>query len=393
MARGARWHVIQGEIPLKVTGVSGGIYNGYTSTVTIQIDPDSVTKSKATAAHVLYWVGGSLVFTQSNVPLPASGALAFKTPSNIYNLIYGTVVTMTVQNSTTGTDGKGEVSHTIWQMPYGGSKYEVGDYIYHKFTSTGDWTNTLPALPGWFLVVSGGGGGSGENGAGGGAGGVVNTTGTFSQQAYRATIAGGGGGGHNSRPGTYGGNGGNSSFAGYTPTGGGTGGYRYVQGKTGGSGGGAGCDNNINPGASGISGQGQRGGGCPYVADPYQSGGGGGHSGVGVSGGGRKVNVWNDGGAGITWHDGQKYAGGGGGTGVLLEKGSVGNAYYGRGWGGTAGNGNAETIPSTAAPANRGGGGGGGSRVAAGFNLQSGGVSPGRPGGSGVVVIRYQKPQ
>ena len=392
MARGARWHVIQGEIPLKITSVSGGIYEGYTSTVTLQIDPDSVTKSKATAANVLYWVGGVLQATQSNVALPASGTLSTKTPAAVFNLAYDTVVDVTVQNATTLTDGKGKGSYTIWQMPYGGSKYEVGDFIYHKFTGNGDWVNTLPSLPVWYLVVSGGAGGSGELGAGGGAGGAINTSGTFAQGTYPAVIGGGGGGGNNSRPGTYGGAGGKSSFNGQSPNGGGAGGFRYQQGRTGGSGGGCGSDVTLNVGAGGTSGQGNAGGKVSARHDPYQGGGGGGKGGVGAQGTYKQATmVWPDGGAGITWHDGQNYAGGGGGCGPLRASGTAGNSYYGRGWGGTAGNGCKESVLASHAPANRGGGGGGGSNSYVGYNQTK--IGPGSNGGSGVVVVRFQKPQ
>lgn len=389
MARGARWHVIVGEIPLKIASISGEIYQGYTSTLTINIDPDTVVKSKATAANVLFWVGGSLIHTQSNVALPQTGALTFKTEAPVFNQAYDTVVDMTVQNSETLTDGKGGVNRKVWRMPYGGNKTENASHIFHKFTSTGDFVNTLPNLGIEYLVASGGGGGSGELGAGGGGGGAVSTSATLAQDTtYRATIGGGGGGGRNSRPGTYGGNGGKSSFNGTAPTGGGAGGYRYAGGKGGGSGGGCGADL-VSGGAGGTSGQGNAGGRVGHRHDPYQGGGGGGKGGAGKEGTlSQGAMRWPDGGVGISWHGGN-YAGGGGGAGPLRASGTANNSYYGRGWGG-AGNGCKETVIASHAGANTAGGGGGGSNSYVGYNQKT--IGPGSNGGSGVVVLRYAKP-
>jgi len=125
--------------------------------------------------------------------------------------------------------------------------------------------------------------------------------------------------------------------------GGGAGGYRTGSTSTNGRGGGSGTSGQGNPGGGSAPGGSGGGGGGRNASGSYSSGSGG------------------PGGSGATWLNGTAYAGGGGGA---------------PGGSGGAGGG---APHNTAAPANRGGGGGGGDSD-----------NPGRPGGSGVVIVRYQ---
>ena len=220
-----------------------------------------------------------------------------------------------------------------------------------------------------YLVVAGGGAGGGADGAayygggGGGAGGYIATTGTLLVGvSYTVTV---GSGGAITTGGNRGNNGSNSSFFASTSIGGGAGGSYNVgqaNGASGGSGGGGRPDNTNPNGGSGTSGQGNAGGNASSAGG---GAGGGGAGAVGASTGGS--NNGGNGGAGLNWQSLGTYYGGGG-AGGLYSSGSNGT-------GGTGGGGN----PNSAGTTNTGGGGGGGNS-----NSTAG------PGGSGIVIIRYQ---
>jgi len=228
-----------------------------------------------------------------------------------------------------------------------------------------------------YLVVAGGGGGADRHGGGGGAGGylandVIITTGVD----YTITVGAGGlagsypEGGNPSvgNPAGAGSQGANSSIIGGAVSivsigggGGGTvGGNPTGTFGSGGGGGGIGYS-----GLSGTVGQGTSGG---NGSNP----GGGGGGGANTAGGNADP---GSGGAGKQWLDENYYAGGGGGAWGT----DIGPATPGGIGGGGAGAWDDATIEPGATNT---GGGGGGSRS---FNT----ATVGRPGGSGIVIVRY----
>jgi hypothetical protein len=264
---------------------------------------------------------------------------------------------------------------TTLEYNSGGKRYKS-----HTFTSNGTFTVTTVGdniddrNKVDYLIIAGGGGGGYDRGGGGGAGGFRTTNGTSGRNSsaaskitvtatsYGITI---GGGGNGALGGTRAGVGANSSALGVTSTGGGDGGSDANQGTNrqnagnGGSGGGAG-----NPRASGstpgpgISGQGF--GGASYIG----GGGGAGQAGQNPNGGNGLANLLRTGS-----NETRAGGGGGGGSGSASSGGAGGG-----GTGVISGVGGSGTV-------NTGGGGGGGA-----------GTSPatGGPGGSGIVVIRYE---
>jgi uncharacterized repeat protein (TIGR02543 family) len=277
-------------------------------------------------------------------------------------------------------------------------------YTILKFTSTGDCNWVVPSLASSaeVLVVAGGGGGAFGNNAGGGGAGEVLVTGSATLSSgtvsnvspisltpgANITITVGSGGTSGAPTGstatdasTYwsccsgssrpGGTGGNSAFGTVTAKGGGGGGgggtVVRVNGENGGSGGG---------GASGGT------GGLAQSISTYSgwtsfknNGAVGSNGGGGGAGAAPVAGSLTRGGAGVTVL-GIRVAGGGGGWGGLGSAGSLtdtvlgGNGRLASGTWGYAGSAPNYTSPGTA---NTGTGGGGGA-----------------PGGSGVVVVRYQ---
>jgi hypothetical protein len=211
-----------------------------------------------------------------------------------------------------------------------------------------------------YLVVAGGGGGSDDWSGGGGGGGMLEGSVTVTRsETYPITVGAGGLGGF-----LYpipGNNGGNSSALGITTYGGGGGGSDQGagsdHGNPGGSGGGGAIDG---PGGAATAGQGNAGANGNRGAN-LQGGGGGG---AGAAGSGRQ------GGAGrsssITG-TATFYAGGGS---TMANDGTITA-------GGVGGGGAGHRDGSATAGTNGLGGGGGAS------------AQGGRPGGSGIVVLRY----
>ena len=258
----------------------------------------------------------------------------------------------------------------------GGTNYKV-----HTFTSSGTFTAEAVGFID-VLIVAGGGGGGSQVGGGGGAGGLIYNSSVAATQTSYSILVGGGGAG-SATPGNQGGSGGgdgyNSAALSYTAIGGGGGGwFSGGSGRNGGSGGGCGGEGNSY--GSGTSGQGNRGGNAR--SDDWTGGGGGGAGQPGQHGSSAPSGHGAYGGAGLNYSNefGTSYsasgwfAGGGGGCNNAGRSGSgaggTGGGGHGAGDGSNAGTG----YPNT-------GGGGGGARDT--------GDGYGKPGGSGIVIIRY----
>jgi uncharacterized delta-60 repeat protein len=267
-----------------------------------------------------------------------------------------------------------------------------------------------------YLVIAGGGGGGGAAlpsgnspiaAGGGGAGGYRSSVaGQLSgagsnaetpqhkisvNTPYPVSVGVGGAGGVRSTSGNGGSSGTNSIFSTIVAIGGGGGGAGGLSGtpaKSGGSGGGAsgsGSPSHVFAGGSGTVRQGQRGVGQAGTGE-----------GCGGRGGGGSLGTFSDsstisgtpGGAGtfssITGFDVQRAGGGGGGGGGCGDTSTGGNGGHGGGGRGGGRSGGTSPIFFDALPgtANTGGGGGGGGSI-------DGSQGDGRPGGSGVVILRY----
>ena len=246
----------------------------------------------------------------------------------------------------------------------------------HIFTSSG----TLTCSQGGYvqtLIVAGGGGSAARSGygsgAGAGGGGVIYLSSlSLSATSYPITVGAGGSAGTSDN---NGGNGGNSVFSSYTAIGGGGGGGRNKSGSNGGSGGGAGLSGNFVSPGSGTSGQGYSGGINSRNSHNYGAGGGGGAGGVGQNGTAIKG---GDGGIGInnSITGSSTYYAGGGAAGYYENSGTPTqgiNGSGGLGGGGSAGFNGTDGL----------GGGAGGGIVD---------NSPGKIGGSGIVIVRYTNP-
>ena len=247
--------------------------------------------------------------------------------------------------------------------------------------------DTTPYSVDWLVVAGGGGVGSYYYQGGGGAGGLRTSYGAISGggsaaenskqlifgTSYTITIGAGGVGGTSGF--TPGANGNDTSFDTITSVGGGK------EGTDGGSGGGSGPD--YNNGSSnygqGTIGQGYRGGnGNDTSTDDGSAGGGGGAGQIG----GAAPDRFNGG----TGGDGLEisitgtptyYAGGGGGAGHAY--GNSDTNFGGLGGGGRGSRNFSSGIQATPGEANTGGGGGGGTWPD---------TYTGKPGGSGVVILR-----
>ena len=253
-----------------------------------------------------------------------------------------------------------------------------------------DGTFTVPAgATARLLLVGGGGSGGHDCAAGGGAGGFVEASDVeLSPGTYTVTVGAGG------AQTTSGGKGNNGSptiltFGGtdlYTALGGGGGGgWNSTSGASGASGGGA-CNNGT--GGTGTEGQGFAGGNAGYRSRA----GGGGAGGPGESNSGGDSVVGGAGGPGkasdITGEQ-VYYAGGGGGGGHNYSSGPLANGGLGGGGSGVR-NVSVATRQANVLADGRteyeaeagvnglGGGGGGGNNS----------TYEGRPGGSGVLIVR-----
>ena len=260
----------------------------------------------------------------------------------------------------------------------------------HSFINIGANTFTLfEEKEVWFLVVGGGGGGGYDCSGGGGGGGFVESNSVvLAAGTYTVTVGAGGTGGK--QVGQNGGNGGDSviSFGGVDIVraigGGGGASYHSKNGADGGSGGGA-SGNTGGTGGVGMEGQGYAGGDTVVSTS-----GGGGAGGVGGTSSSKNA-VGGSGGPGraseITGEE-VYYAGGGGGGGYNNTHANVNGGIGGGGNGArntTVAARQAEFLSdgrneyeAEAGVDGLGGGGGGANNI----------DYVGRPGGSGVVIIR-----
>jgi hypothetical protein len=321
----------------------------------------------------------------------STGVFTTTVPSNVYAQSPGTQIQISIRNND-GTPSTNSINKNISSLPTGGIISSAGNYRVHTFLTSGTFSTPYGLSLDALIVGGGGAGGLGSEGGGGGGGGgvlVVNGTGT-STAANMPVVVGSGGAGATSQT-AYGGNGGNSSFNTYVAFGGGAGGCdNALDGRDGGCGGGGAGDEQeplSRPAGFGTSGQGFNGG-----AGIIDYGGGGGGAGTpGESGtSGSSPNDGGDGGDGKanTFRTGstQYYGGGGGGGGNNLPTvlgGSANNdgmwGYGGQGGGGNGCSDEAERL-AISGVANTGGGGGGGEDN-----------TPAGSGGSGIVVIRYDR--
>jgi hypothetical protein len=263
---------------------------------------------------------------------------------------------------------------------FGGVLSEDSTYFYRTFFGNGTLTVTGGILKADVMTIAGGGGSGGNFGGGGGAGGLLYSAAqSLTPTAYAVTVGAGSANDVFIQ-------GSNSSFASLVAYGGGSG-YGGVAGgggpnsaQNGGSGGGGGGVNgasNANPwlGGTAVAGQGNVGSSGTYNR-VGGAGGGAGAAGSGQAGGvgSSSYSAW-----GLATGTGHNvsgtvyYAGGGGGGGL--------SGYSGSGAGGNGGGGaGSNSGQSASGLANTGGGGGGGA-----------GNYGGAPGGSGIVIVRYEK--
>lgn len=291
----------------------------------------------------------------------------------------------------------------------GGTQYYPGNgYRYHVFDypNSDNFIVNSGELNIEVLVVAGGGGaGDGDYSGGGGGGGVIYDTAFPVQGGTYPVTVGNGGQNPNSGPVSAGASGGDSYFGppsapqGLTGKGGGGGGcHNGVAATPGGSGGGDGSS----PGGYGNATQpsvtkpgtatnyGYRGGG-PAAPGAVSAAGGGGSGAIGAVNPGPSIGGLGGNGTAfpgfeypliglspLTPHSPSNNQYGGGGTGWGYSPGASQRGGYG-------GGGRGETYPGETSPkhdtpgVNHLGGGGGG-------------AYPGRgsPGGSGIVIVRYQ---
>ena len=247
----------------------------------------------------------------------------------------------------------------------------------HIFTADGTLTVTQGGYVEYLVVGGGGGGGSRQNstGGGGGAGGFRTGFLQVPKGTYNITV---GAGGAISGTTGQGNDGAASVFHTITASGGGGGGFgasvgRPSQGLANGSGGGGGYDSA--GGAGGDYGNNGGAGGSSGAGLAHSSGGGGGASAVGFADSSTAGGPGGAGTASTITGSSVTYAGGGGGGGNAGTGANPGTG--GAGGGGAAGT----TGNGTAGTANTGGGGGG-----------AGNAGLGNVGGSGIVIIRYFKP-
>lgn len=374
---GSTWLKIAAATPT-LTSVSGTILETIQATLTL-----TGTNFLASNLVVTFTRSGT-DYTQTVTPTSDTSATV-TTPSGLNSVTSGgDVITIKVTNSDLVSSNTQTV--TVTALPSGGTISTSGNYRYHKFTSSGTFTNTVSSLAVDYMIVAGGGGSTVYYAGGGGAGGFLAGSTTASATSHTITVgAGGAGVVGSSSSGSNGNNGGNSSALSITATGGGGGGTRSA-GASGGSGGGGG--NSGTAGGAGTSGQGNAGGSGSGTggASNISAGGGGGKGAAGTNGVFNSTN--GNGGIGTnaysTWATATSsgasgyYAGGGGGGAVI--GGSITVASTGGAGGGGTGGISSGAINGTNGTANTGGGAGGG-----GENSGSLGAS----GGSGIVILRY----
>ena len=222
--------------------ISGSIFNATAGNLTL-----TGTGFLASNLIVSFTPSGGSASTVTVTPTNDTTATV-AVPSAIYGQSTGTVIGIKVTNS----DGKNSttINQTVVALPSGGTITNSGGYRYHKFTSSGTFTNTTSLSVDYLAVAGGAGGGRSGFGGGGGAGGLLQSTTSLTAQNYSIVIGAGGS--------AYS-NGANTTGLGITAVGGGRGETYASNGTDGGSGGGGGGDITTSGGA-GTTGQGNDGG-------------------------------------------------------------------------------------------------------------------------------------
>ena len=407
---GTAWERVDKLVPT-ITSITGNIYDG-------------VAAAALTVRGLNFLTGaGTFNFTDSannvneNVAVtPTSDILmTVSVPAAVYNNSgAGSEVLVKFTNSE-GTVGA-SFSMTVVGFPTGGTIVTSGNYRYHTFTSTGNFST--PA--GWnnpveYLMIAGGGGGGNDLAGAGGAGGLLNgpTSALSAGADYPMVIGTGGAGGTGGRGSSTsdGTNGVDSTGFSLTAVGGGKGGSYWDGGATasrsaggdggsggGGSGVGASANPNPAPGGSATSGQGNNGGAGLVYPSPgsanYQGGGGGGAGAVGAAGasdgsggtGGAGSSAYSAWGTATSTGEnisGTRWFAGGGGGGRYNHTGD-GRAPGGNGGGGQGGMGTGTAASNQGEDATDGTGGGGGGGTWTGSAASLGG-----DGGDGIIIVRY----
>jgi hypothetical protein len=398
---GNSWVVVGGSggsVPTPtIVSVSGGIYNGVASTLTVL--GSNFGLSQGTVRFSFNQVVKDVLI----VPVSTT-QFTVTVPSEIYTLSSNVTGNISWFNAF-GTQSNGYVMTTQGNpYPTGGTITISGGYRIHTFTSSGSFVVSQTGFPSTaeVLLVAGGGGG-GRWGGGGGAGGLLyygtetpktpnGSSVIITPQTYAITI-GAGGSGHvgDAQSGGHGGSGSNTTGFGYTSIGGGGGG-NYGQtglpgpGLTGGSSGGGGSNGpNYNGTTRGntaaTAGQGNTGG---LGGGNYGTSGGGGGGGAGAAGKDYTNGLGPLGGDGLQYGiSGTNTYYGGGGAGVMQGTSTLYGPSLGGGGRGGGGSGVTLTSAQVDGVTNTGGGGGG---------TQDGvvaGTTRAGNGGSGIVIIRY----
>jgi hypothetical protein len=381
---GTNW-IATNLIP-SITSVSGNIYSGASSTLTLSV------VNATDSIDVKYFEGGTLLATDSDVTA-TSGSATSTVPSAVYTQAAGDTISIQIFNQD-GTPSSNSITKTVQATPTGGTITSADGYRIHTFTSSSSFVvpSGLSLSDVEYLVIGGGGAGGDHHGGGGGAGGyrcsvpgeysgrtsTIESRLSLSAGSYTVTVGAGGSGSTGGNHSTKAASGGNSVFGSITSLGGGGGGRCCTDpgayaGASGGAGGGAWTWGSAASGGSGTAGQGWDGYGNNGTDDNGGGGGGSSQSGAanGNGGNGLSSNITGSlttraGGGGAGWYmpgNGNKPGGAGGG-------GAGGNATGSH----DSGNDGVAGAPNTGS-----GGGGTGS-------LNSYGGS----GGSGIVIVRYQ---
>lgn len=339
--------------------------------------------------------GGSAItnykYSTDNITYTAFSPAVTTSPLTIAGLPTGVATTIRLKAVTANGDSlaSSESNSIIISgiKATGGTIYESGGYVYHKFTSTATFTPTAAISNASVLAIAGGGGST--QGAGGAGGVVISNSVSFANgTAYTATVGSGGAGGSGGGSGIGGSNGVNSNLTGGALSltaavgGGGAGGGWTGSGngdnaKSGGSGGGGcmryttGAATILDSGGAGTSGQGNAGGnGSLTGVSPnlkFSNGGGGGAGSAGGNSNGTSA-------SGIGGNGTSTYSAWGAATssGVLVST----TRYFAAGDGGQNNGDGAYAGSGTgwAATANTGNGGR---------------AEPNLSGQSGILIVRY----
>jgi hypothetical protein len=378
------------EVSVTGTSITFTITNNDASTAVILYEVDDATPDENSIELAAAATSSNITVTGLSEDVEydvyATANVTGKVKSNVTSLAITTLAPIVYTAATGGTTA---------EYDSGGSRFKSHTFTSNgtfEVTTVGDATGDRNKVD--YLIIAGGGGGGGVIGGGGGAGGYRTTLGTsgaessaeskvtVSVASYGVTIGLGGAGGTSTNDGSNGQNTSVSFPSTITSSGGGGGGGAAARvGISGGSGGGAAhrISNGTTAGGTGTSAQGRNGGSAIYSsASDIDAGGGGGAKDVGQNNtSGTKAGNGGDGLANLLrTGSNETRAGGGGGAGL-----------NGQGLGGAGGGGNGLERPSTnntAGAANTGGGGGGGDSDPIHAN------TPGKAGGSGIVIIRYE---